>query len=134
VLVAIVEPLLTVWQTLREQIAELDRQVRMRVREDAAPRRLMTAPGVEAVVALAYTAVIDDPTRFAKSMGAASLMLQVCCAVLNDKLGPASVGHPKLTSILLPTWLWLLIPHSVGGLCHIASPALIRPAPGAPLI
>jgi transposase len=37
VLVAIVEPLLTVWQTLREQIAELDRQVRMRVREDAAP-------------------------------------------------------------------------------------------------
>ena len=56
-----------------------------------------------AVVALAYTAVIDDPTRFAKSMGAASLMLQVCCAVLNDKLGPASVGHPKLTSILLPT-------------------------------
>ena len=133
VLVAIVEPLLTVWQTLREQIAELDRQVRMRVREERA-RRLMTAPGVEAVVALAYTAVIDDPTRFAKSMGAASLMLQVCCAVLNDKLGPASVGHPKLTSILLPTWLWLLIPHSVGGLCHIASPALIRPAPGAPLI
>ena len=67
VLVAIVEPLLTVWQTLREQIAELDRQVRMRVREDAAARRLMTAPGVGAVVALAYTAVIDDPARFAKS-------------------------------------------------------------------
>ena len=67
VLVAIVEPLLTVWQTLREQVAELDRQVRMRVREDAAARRLMTAPGVGAVVALAYTAVIDDPARFAKS-------------------------------------------------------------------
>jgi transposase len=27
----------------------------------------MTAPGVGAVVALAYTAVIDDPARFAKS-------------------------------------------------------------------
>src|SRR4051794_9485806 len=67
VLVAIIEPLLTVWQTLREQVVELDRQVRMRVREDAAARRLMTAPGVGAVVALAYTAVIDDPARFAKS-------------------------------------------------------------------
>ena len=39
----------------------------MRVREDAAARRMMTAPGVGAVVALAYTAVIDDPARFAKS-------------------------------------------------------------------
>jgi transposase len=67
VLVAIIEPLLTVWQTLREQVADLDRQVRMRVREDVAARRLMTAPGVGAVVALAYTAVIDDPARFAKS-------------------------------------------------------------------
>ncbi len=67
VLVAIIEPLLTVWQTVREQVVELDRQVRMRVREDAAARRLMTAPGVGAVVALAYTAVIDDPARFAKS-------------------------------------------------------------------
>jgi transposase len=67
VLVAIVEPLLTVWQTLREQVADLDRQVRMRVREDVTARRLMTAPGVGAVVALAYTAVIDDPARFAKS-------------------------------------------------------------------
>jgi transposase len=62
-LVAIVEPLLTVWQTLREQVADLDRQVR--AREDAKVRRLMTAPGV--VVALTYTAVIDDPARFAKS-------------------------------------------------------------------
>jgi transposase len=66
-LVAIVEPLLTVWQTLREQVADLDRQVRVRAREDAKVRRLMTAPGVGVVVALAYTAVIDDPARFAKS-------------------------------------------------------------------
>jgi transposase len=66
-LVAIVEPLLTVWQTLREQVADLDRQVRVRAREDAQVRRLMTAPGVGVVVALAYTAVIDDPARFAKS-------------------------------------------------------------------
>ena len=67
VLVALVEPLLTVWQSLREQVAELDRQVRARAREDARVRRLMTAPGVGVVVALAYTAVIDDPARFAKS-------------------------------------------------------------------
>ena len=48
-------------------MADLDRQVRVRAREDARVRRLMTAPGVGVVVALAYTAVIDDPARFAKS-------------------------------------------------------------------
>jgi transposase len=72
-LVAIVEPLLTVWQTLREQVADLDRQVRVRAREDARVRRLMTAPGVGVVVALAYTAVIDDPARFAKSRPSAPI-------------------------------------------------------------
>ncbi|MCW2240434.1 IS110 family RNA-guided transposase [Azospirillum canadense] len=66
-LVAIMEPLLTAWQTLREQVADLDRQVRVRARADARVRRLMTAPGVGVVVALAYTAVIDDPARLAKS-------------------------------------------------------------------
>lgn len=67
VLVAIIEPLLLVWRTLREQIAELDGQIRRRARDDARVRRLMTAPGVDVVVALAYTAVIDAPARFARS-------------------------------------------------------------------
>jgi transposase len=67
VLAAIVEPLLVVWQAVREQIATLDRQVLIRARADVAARRLMTIPGVGVIVALAYTAVIDDPARFRHS-------------------------------------------------------------------
>jgi transposase len=67
VLVAIVEPLLVVWHTVREQVTMFDRQILARARADAAARHLMTIPGVGVVVALAYTAVIDDPARFRRS-------------------------------------------------------------------
>lgn len=67
VLAAIVEPLLVVWHALREQIDTLDRQILARARADAAARLLMTIPGVGVVVALAYSAVIDDPARFRRS-------------------------------------------------------------------
>jgi len=67
VLAAIVEPLLTVWYALREQITIFDRQILARARVDVAARSLMTIPGVGVVVALAYTAVIDDPARFRRS-------------------------------------------------------------------
>ena len=63
-LLAVVEPLLAAWQALREQIAVFDRQILSRAKTDAVIRRLMTIPGVGAIVALSYTAVIDDPTRF----------------------------------------------------------------------
>ena len=36
-------------------------------RQDEAVRRLMTAPGVGTLVALAYASVIDDPGRFPRS-------------------------------------------------------------------
>ncbi|WP_211259545.1 transposase [Belnapia moabensis] len=36
-------------------------------RQDQAVQRLMTAPGVGTLVALAYTSVIDDPGRFPRS-------------------------------------------------------------------
>ena len=61
---AIIEPLLTVWQTLREQIAVYDREINGRAKADATVQRLMTAPGIGVVIALAYTAGIDDPARF----------------------------------------------------------------------
>ena len=51
VLAAIIEPLLTVWHTLREQIVIFDRQILARARADVAARRLMTIPGVGVVVA-----------------------------------------------------------------------------------
>ena len=71
-LAAIVEPLLTAWQALREQIALLDRQLLQRAKADHTARRLMSIPTVGVVVALAYVAVIDTPHRFKRptSVGA----------------------------------------------------------------
>ena len=66
-LMAIIEPLLAAWQSLREQIAVFDRQMGARAKSDSVARRLMTVSGVGVVVALAYAAVIDDPARFKHS-------------------------------------------------------------------
>ncbi len=66
-LTAIIEPLLTAWQALRDQAAVYDREITMKAKADAAARRLMTVPGVGVVVALAYKAIIDDPARFKRS-------------------------------------------------------------------
>src|SRR6201989_3319162 len=67
-LTAIIEPLLAVWYAIRDQITILDRQMLARARNDQVTRRLMTIPGVGVVIALAYTAVIDDPARFRRSV------------------------------------------------------------------
>jgi transposase len=67
VVTAIIEPLLIVWQALREQVAVLDKQIMARAKTDPVTRRLMTIPGVGVIVALTYTAVIDDPARFRRS-------------------------------------------------------------------
>ena len=66
-LLAILEPLLTAWQALREQVAVLDAQILARAKADKIAQRLMTVPGIGVVVALAYAAVIDDPARFRRS-------------------------------------------------------------------
>jgi transposase len=68
----IVEPLLQAREALRQQLAVLDRQVRDAARDDPVCRRLMTVPGVGAVVALTFRSSIDDPTRFrsSRSVGA----------------------------------------------------------------
>ena len=45
----------------------MHREVLTIVRADQVCRRLMTVPGVGAVVALTYKAAVDDPDRFKKS-------------------------------------------------------------------
>jgi transposase len=45
----------------------LHRQLLAAVREDEVCRRLMTVPGVGAVVAMTFRSAIDQPARFAKS-------------------------------------------------------------------
>ena len=61
------EALLSAWQAINDQIAILSRRLIAIARQDQVVKRLMTAPGVGVLVALAYVSVIDDPERFAKS-------------------------------------------------------------------
>lgn len=64
---AIVEPLLTVRRVLRQEFARMHKMLLEVVRQDPVCRRLMTAPGVGAVVALTYRATVDQPQRFVHS-------------------------------------------------------------------
>jgi len=67
VLQSIVEPLLAAREAMRAELARLHRQVLAIARGDEVCHRLMTAPGVGAVVALTYRSGVDDPTRFRSS-------------------------------------------------------------------
>ena len=64
---AIAEPLLNVRRVMRQQLAVLHKMLLDTVRDDPVCRRLMTAPGVGAVVALTYRATVDQPQRFVHS-------------------------------------------------------------------
>ena len=66
-LILLVEPLLVVRRTLREQLDLMHRRLLAVVRDDEVCRRLMTVPGVGPVVALTYRATVDVPARFRKS-------------------------------------------------------------------
>src|SRR5271170_4122165 len=66
-LVVLIEPLLIVRRTLREQVVILHRRLLAIVRDDEVCRRLMTIPGVGPVVSLTYRATVDVPGRFRKS-------------------------------------------------------------------
>ncbi len=65
-------PLLEAWCAIRNRAAELDRLLLRKVRDDANCRRLMTAPGIGAVVAASYVAAIESPANFkhARDVGA----------------------------------------------------------------
>jgi transposase len=73
-LATIVEPLLAVLLTVRGQLAVFERLLRQRARADADVRLLMSAPGVGAVVALAYATTIEDPGRFKRSSSVAAYL------------------------------------------------------------
>ena len=63
-LVQIFEPLLLAREALREQLIILDKRVRDAARADRVCRRLMSAPGVGAIVAMTFRAAVDQPDRF----------------------------------------------------------------------
>jgi transposase len=63
----IVEPMLAAREALWREFAKLHREVLAVVKEDQVCRRLMTVPGVGALVSLTYRVAVDDPGRFKKS-------------------------------------------------------------------
>ena len=63
----IVEPLLAAREAMWREFAKLHREVLAVVKTDRVCRRLMTVPGVGAVVSLTFRAAVDDPGRFARS-------------------------------------------------------------------
>jgi len=64
---AMVEPLLAILNTMLKEFARLTKQVLDIVRHEQVCRRLMSAPGVGPITALAFRATIDRPERFASS-------------------------------------------------------------------
>ena len=71
-LATIVEPILAVLLTVRDQLAVFERLLRQRARADDDVRLLMTAPGVGAIIGLAYATTIEDPARFKRSSSVAA--------------------------------------------------------------
>jgi transposase len=66
------EAMLRARAALKAEFSALHRRLLGIVRDDAVCRRLMTVPGVGAVVAVTYKTAIDDPSRFkwSKDVGA----------------------------------------------------------------
>jgi transposase len=63
----VLEPMLRAREALRCEFHVLHRAVLAIVREDAVCRRLMSVPGVGALVAITFTSAVDDPARFRRS-------------------------------------------------------------------
>ena len=64
---AVVDALLRVRDALLHELRGLDRKLLEAARSDPTARTLMTAPGVGAIVALAFKSAVDDPGRFRKA-------------------------------------------------------------------
>jgi transposase len=69
---AVIGAMLRAREGLRAEFVRLHRRMLAIVRGDAVCRRLMTVPGVGALVALTFKTAVDDPERFrgAKAVGA----------------------------------------------------------------
>lgn len=63
----IIEAMLRARERLREEFNRLHRQLLRITRRDAVSQRLMTVPGVGAVVAITFRSAVDDPSRFIRS-------------------------------------------------------------------
>ena len=86
-LTVLIEPLLVVRRTLREQLGVLHRHLLAIARDDEVCRRLMTIPGVGPVVALTYRATIDVPARFRNSRAVGAVLGLTPCKYQSGESG-----------------------------------------------
>jgi transposase len=63
----VILPILSAWQSLRSQAADLSRQLIAAARQSQSSQLLMSIPGVGAVTATSFVAAIEDPENFSKS-------------------------------------------------------------------
>src|SRR5688500_501447 len=63
----VIEPMLRARDALQAEFHALHRAMLAIVRAAATCRRLMTVPGVDALVAITFTTAVDDPARFRRS-------------------------------------------------------------------
>ena len=63
----LIESLLRLWRTVREQRQAIDSRLMAFARHDPVCRLLTTAPGVGAITAISFTTTIGDPRRFGRS-------------------------------------------------------------------
>jgi transposase len=68
------ERILVVLETLREQIAQADTELKVLARADDRMRRLMTVPGVGRVTAARFVAALDNVARFPNAASVASYL------------------------------------------------------------
>src|SRR6202046_1258167 len=119
-LVVLIEPLLIVRRTLREQVVILHRRLLAIVRDDEVCRRLMTIPGVGPVVALTYRATVDVPARFRKSKAVGAVFGLTCSKYQSgeiDRSGRISRCGDEMMRVMLyeaaqsmlrsKKWSWL---------------------------
>src|SRR5659263_674948 len=94
-LAAMVEPLLIVRRTLREQFCVLHRRLLAIVRDDEVCRRLMTTPGVGPVVSLTYRATVDAGPLPKIQVGWGGVWTDVC---------QVSIGRERLERQDITVW------------------------------
>jgi transposase len=103
-LAALVEPLLVVRRTLRQQLGILHRRLLSIVRDDEVCRRLMTVPGVGPVVALTYRATVDVPARFRNSKAVGAVLGLTPCKYQSgerDHTGAISKCGDEMMRVML---------------------------------
>ena len=100
----LVEPLLVVRRTLREQLGILHRHLLTIARDDEVCRRLMTIPGVGPVVALTYRATVDVPARFRNSRAVGAVVGLTPCKYQSgesDRTGAISKCGDEMMRVML---------------------------------